>query len=50
MAHSRVINWARPFEEEQAEDEEWDELMANHDPDLLRVARSLSRDSLDIRC
>lgn len=29
MAHNRVIRWAQPFEEEQAEGEEWDELLAN---------------------
>ena len=28
MAHSRVIEWARASEQEQAEDEEWDELLA----------------------
>nr|XP_019009026.1 uncharacterized protein I206_05666 [Kwoniella pini CBS 10737]OCF47807.1 hypothetical protein I206_05666 [Kwoniella pini CBS 10737] len=31
MAHSRVIEWARPFEQEQKDEEEWDELMATAD-------------------
>jgi hypothetical protein len=29
MVHPRVIEWARPFEEEQADDEEWDNLLAD---------------------
>ncbi|WVR08357.1 hypothetical protein IAU60_005412 [Kwoniella sp. DSM 27419] len=33
MAHSRVIEWARPFEQEQREEEEWDDLLANCDLD-----------------
>ncbi|WVW86550.1 hypothetical protein I302_108600 [Kwoniella bestiolae CBS 10118] len=28
MAHSRVIEWAKPFEQEQKDEEEWDELLA----------------------
>ncbi|WWC65515.1 uncharacterized protein I303_108133 [Kwoniella dejecticola CBS 10117] len=31
MAHRKVIEWARPFEEEQKQEEEWDDLMANAD-------------------
>jgi ATP-dependent DNA helicase PIF1 len=27
MAHPKVIAWAAPFEQEQAEDEEWDDLL-----------------------
>jgi len=34
MAHSRVVKWARPMEDEQAEDDEWDEMLANHDFDF----------------
>lgn len=33
MAHKRVIAWAKPLEDEQAMDEEWDDLMAGHDFD-----------------
>jgi hypothetical protein len=28
MVHPRVIEWAQPFEEEQADDAEWDDLLA----------------------
>ncbi|WWD16729.1 hypothetical protein CI109_101160 [Kwoniella shandongensis] len=31
MAHKRVIEWARPLEQEQAAEEEWDDLVANCD-------------------
>ncbi|WRT69352.1 uncharacterized protein IL334_006336 [Kwoniella shivajii] len=34
MAHNRVIEWARPFEQEQEEEEEWDDLMANAELDF----------------
>lgn len=33
MVSDRVLKWAQPMEEEQAFDEEWDNLMANHDLD-----------------
>jgi len=33
MAHPRVIKWAAPLEEAQAVEEEWDDLLANHDFD-----------------
>jgi hypothetical protein len=33
MAHSRVIKWAAPLEQEQAAEEEWDDLLANHEFD-----------------
>jgi hypothetical protein len=32
MAHQKVVDWAMPFEEQQAEDEEWDDLL--RDPAL----------------
>ncbi|KAK8861367.1 hypothetical protein IAR55_002186 [Kwoniella newhampshirensis] len=31
MAHRRVIEWARPFEQEQADEEQWDDLVTNCD-------------------
>ncbi|RXK40277.1 hypothetical protein M231_02391 [Tremella mesenterica] len=34
MAHQRVIAWAAPFEQEQAEDEHWDELLKDADFDF----------------
>jgi hypothetical protein len=29
--HPRVLKWAEPFEQEQAADEEWDELLGAAD-------------------
>jgi hypothetical protein len=29
MAHGRVIKWAAPLEQAQADEEEWDDLLAN---------------------
>jgi hypothetical protein len=36
MAHKRVIKWAAPLEQDQADEEEWDSLLANNgfDADL----------------
>lgn len=31
MVSKRVLQWAKPMEEEQAAAEEWDNLMANYD-------------------
>ena len=33
MAHPRVIKWAAPLEDAQANEEEWDDLLANHEFD-----------------
>ena len=33
MAHPRVIRWAAPLEDAQANEEEWDDLLANHEFD-----------------
>ncbi|WVF68806.1 hypothetical protein IAT40_003579 [Kwoniella sp. CBS 6097] len=38
MAHPRVIEWARPLEQEQKDEEEWDELMATVDLDFGTAA------------
>nr|XP_019000033.1 uncharacterized protein I203_07567 [Kwoniella mangroviensis CBS 8507]OCF63494.1 hypothetical protein I203_07567 [Kwoniella mangroviensis CBS 8507] len=34
MAHSRVIEWAKPLEQEQKDEEEWDELLAGAELDF----------------